>query len=152
MAETVEIMDFAADDVVVDFYVGKDHFVALPDIPLGLMQQISKLRNVKQLIEENGDLNVIFDIFNNLLTPDSAVLFRECVEVKKTIGIMRLMRILPWLMEKYGMYPTQQPKPSSDGSLGDETGSSSTDGAPQSVSTPSTHQQLELLPPSTTTS
>ena len=133
MAEIVKIKDFAADDVEIDFWVGDDHFFAAPDIPLGIMQQMTKLRNIQKHIEEHG-LNPLLDLFDEFLDEDSAQLFRECVTVKKTIGVHRIMRILPWLMEQYGLRPTQPSTPSLDGLSDGETGSSSTDGVSPLVS------------------
>jgi hypothetical protein len=145
MAEIVQIMDFAADEVVIEFNVGEDHFVAVPDIPLGMMQKVVQMRNLQKTLAETGDLSAIFDVFDELLTPESATLFKHCVEVKKTIGLRRIMNILPWLMEKYGLGPTQQSSPSSNGSSDDETGSSSEDGASPTVSVMSLDSGLSTV-------
>jgi hypothetical protein len=134
MADIVEIMDFAADDVAIDFWVGEDHFFAVPDIPLGLMQKIVKIRDVQKTVTETGNIDGIIDIFDELLDEESAALFRVCIEQKKTIGIRRLMKILLWLMEQYGLHPTQPSSPSSDGLSDGVTGTSSTDGVSLEVS------------------
>lgn len=120
-------MDFAADDVEIVFNVGPDRFYCAPDIPLGIMQKITGLRNLQATVEAEG-MEPVLLIFDEFLTPASAVLFRQCVEEKKTIGLRRIMRILPWVMEKYGLRPTQPSSPSLDGWSDGETGSSSTDG------------------------
>lgn len=128
MAEVVEIMDFAAGDVDIFFDVGTDRFACVPDIPLGIMQQIAGLKNIQATMETDG-MEPILLIFDEFLLPESAVLFRACVQVKKTIGLRRIMRILPWIMEKYGLRPTQPSSLSLDGSNDGETGFSSTAGA-----------------------
>lgn len=136
MADQVQIMDFAADDEEIEFYVGPDRFVCVPDVPLGMMQKVTQLRNIRAVVEEQGgDLEPILQIFDELLTPESATLFRECITVKKTIGVRRLMKILPWIMEKYGLRPTQPSTPSLDGSVDGESGTSSTDGVSPEAST-----------------
>lgn len=127
MAEIVEIMDFAADDVEIMFNVGPDRFFCAPDIPLGVMQKIGGLKNLQATVETDG-MEPVLLVFDEFLTPQSAVLFRECVGVKKTIGLRRIMRILPWIMEKYGLRPTQPSSPSSDGLNDGESGSSFTAG------------------------
>lgn len=128
MATSVEIMDFAAGDIAPDFYVGmENHFVCVPDIPLGIMQQIAKFRTIKDTLEETGDMSVVFELFDQLLEEKSAVLFRARV-ADKTIGLGRIMRILPWIMEKYGLHPTQPSSPSLTGSHDGTTGTTSEDG------------------------
>lgn len=128
MAEVVEIMDFAADDVEIKFNVGSDRFFCAPDIPLGIMQKIAGLKDIQKTIEESGSMEPVLTIFDEFLLPQSAVLFRQCVNEKKTIGLRRIMRILPWVMEKYGLRPTQPSSPSSTGSHDGEIGISSTAG------------------------
>lgn len=134
----VNIMDFAAGDSAPEFYVGpENHFVCVPDIPLGIMQQVSKFRDVQKTLQETGDMEPILGLFDQLLVAESAHLFRQRV-TDRTIGVVRLMKILPWIMEQFGMgHPTPPPAPSSDGLDGGVTGSTSTDGASPSESTSS---------------
>lgn len=127
MAEIIEIVDFAADDVEIKFDVGADRFFCAPDIPLSLMQKITGLKNLQETIENVG-MEPVLVVFDEFLTPESAVLFRECVSVKKTIGLRRIMRILPWIMEQYGLRPTQPSSPSLDGLSDGESGINSTVG------------------------
>jgi len=146
MAEIVEIMDFAADDVIIEFNVGKDHFICAPDIPLGIMQKIAGLKNLQDTVQKDG-MEPILAVFDEFLTSTSAVLFRECVEVKKTIGLRRIMRILPWIMEKYGLRPTQPSSPSSTGLSDGETGINSTAGvSPLGLPTSPDSPQQTLFP------
>lgn len=133
MATTVVIKDFAADETALEFNVGSDHFTCVPDIPLGIMQQVTKMRDFQNRIKTDATTDVVEDIlavFDELLTAESAALFRECVKVKKTIGVRRLMLILPWIMEEFGLRPTQPSSPSSDGSNDEVTGTSSEVGVP----------------------
>ena len=142
MADNVQIMDFAAGDTSPDFYVGSEnHFVCVPDIPLGIMQQIARFRDVQKTLTESGDLEPILQLMDQLLMDESAHLFRERVK-DKTIGVKRLMKILPWIMEEFGLRPTQPSTPSSPGQSDGETGTTSTDGASPSEST-SLDSQLE---------
>lgn len=140
MADNVQIMDFAAGDTSPDFYVGpENHFVCVPDIPLGIMQQVAKFREMQKVLTETGDLEPILQLMDQLLTNESAYLFREKVN-DKTIGVKRLMKILPWIMEEFGLRPTQPSTPSSTGQSDGETGTTSTDGVSHSELTSSDSQ------------
>lgn len=144
MAEIVKIMDFAAGETAPDFWVGDDHFDCVPDIPLGMMQQLANLRDIQKIVTETGNLVGLLKIFDELLTPESATLFRVCVEEKKTIGIRRIMKILPWMMEQFGLHPTQPSSPSSPGSNDGEIGTSSEVGVLPMASTHPVFGQLTL--------
>lgn len=126
------VMDFAEGDKIPEFYVGpENHFVCVPDIPLGIMQQVKNFKDLEKKIGETGDLESVLTIFDQLLDERSAQLFRERV-VDKTIGIRRISKIIPWLLEEYiGGRPTQPSQPSLDGSSDGETGSSSPVGVQQ---------------------
>lgn len=122
-------MDFAADDTVPEFNVGpENHFVCVPDIPLSIASQIAKFKELRKGLDETGDVSPLLDLFDELLDARSAALFRERVE-DKTIGIKRISKIIPWILEEYGLgHPTQPSSTSSDGSSDGETGQSSTGG------------------------
>jgi len=133
VADIVNIMDFAADDVVPVFYVGPENkFTCAPDIPLGIAQQIASFKNLSKDMQETGNLDVLLTLFDELLEEEetgSASRFRELVK-KKQIGIRRIMKIIPWILEEYGLgHPTQPSSPSSTGSSDGETGRTSTGGA-----------------------
>jgi hypothetical protein len=131
---TVAIIDFAEGDTVPEFNVGPgNHFVCVPDIPLGILQQVKNFRNLEGQITETGDLEPILRLFDELLDESSAQLFRMRV-ADKTIGVKRISKIIPWILEEYGMdRPTQPSSPSLTGSSDGETGSSSPAGAPSGV-------------------
>lgn len=124
---SVEIRDFSYVQVSHPFRIGDDVFHALPDVPFDMLAQVTKLSNVEQSIRQYG-ADVVLEIFTSFLQDDSAQLFKQRVAEKK-IGLKKVMEILPWLMEKFGLRPTQPSSNSSDGSSDGETGTSSTDGA-----------------------
>lgn len=124
---SVEIRDFSYVEVSHPFKIGDDVFHALPDVPFDMLAQVTKLSNVEQSIRQYG-ADVVLEIFTSFLQDNSAQLFKQRVAEKK-IGLKKVMEILPWLMEKFGLRPTQPSSNSSDGSSDGETGTSSTDGA-----------------------
>lgn len=128
MAQVVEIRDFSVADAMLQFRVGSDLFEALPDIPLTIIQQVSKLTNVRQEMMERG-VDAILEITDMFLTDESAALFRQRVMEKK-IGLRVFMNVIQWLLEEYGVRPTPPSSNSSAGSSDGETGTSSTDGVP----------------------
>lgn len=127
-------MDFAVEDTAPEFMVGpENHFVCNPDIPLSIMQQVKNFKNLQQTVSDTGDLEPLLGLFDQLLDARSAALFRQCVE-NKTIGLRRISKIVPWIMEEYGLgRPTMPSSPSSSGLSDGETGSSSQVGAIQSA-------------------
>ncbi len=132
MAEEIAIKDFSYTALSHPFRIGDDVFHALPDIPFAVMGKIVELTDVQSAIREKGADSVI-EVFTEFLQEDSASVFKMRVAEKK-IGVKKITEILPWILEKYGVRPTQPSSDSSDGSDDGATGASSTDGAPQEES------------------
>jgi hypothetical protein len=132
MADIVQIMDFAADDITPEFRVGQHHFKCVPDIPLGLAQQVANFKTFRKELEETGSMEPLLELFDQLLEDEetgSATRFRECIKARE-IGIKRISKIIPWILEEYGLgHPTQPSSPSSDGLSDGETGPTSPAGA-----------------------
>lgn len=133
MTDTVvRFMDFSMSPEPVTFKIEPDVFECVPEIPLDSLAEMSRLGG------GDGDpasrLTQVYDFFDGIMTPDSAVTFRARGRkgTKENpnphpIGMRHVKEILPWLMEVYGLRPTQPSDESSDGSSDDSI--SSTDGA-----------------------
>jgi hypothetical protein len=133
MAE-VEIRDFTNRDETIKFKIYDHVFEAAPELPLGAMTQISKLQNLRETMDENG-LEAIVDIMGIFLLDDSLAQIRTMLNDKrKPFGVRHMQEIVPWLLEEYGLRPTQPSSPSSTGSADGETGTSSMDGVQQEAS------------------
>ncbi len=116
--------DFSETADPIQFRVGTEVFTALPTIPLARMSQLSKLRMEG---ESNNLVDGITRVFNSILEPESYARFVEGLNSSENpIGITHVTKILPWLMEQYGLRPTEASSGSVD-SLS-ETGASLTDG------------------------
>lgn len=118
-------MDFTEEAPPIQFKVGEEIFTAVPTIPLARISGLSKLGT------ETSDGATMTDgilrIFSNILVPESYERFVDGLSsTEKPIGISHVTKILPWLMEQYGLRPTEASSGSVD-SLS-ETGANSTDG------------------------
>lgn len=118
-------MDFTEEAPPIQFKVGEEIFTAVSAIPLARISELSKLGTTA------GDGAKMTDgiqrIFSNILVPESYERFVAGLSsTENPIGINHVTRILPWLIEQYGLRPTEASSGSVD-SLS-ETGASSTDG------------------------
>lgn len=128
MAE-IEIKDFTHNDTTIKFKIYDLQFEAAPELPLGAIAQISKLQNLRSSIEENG-LEQVVEILGIFLLDESMAQVRSMLNDKrKPFGVRHMMELVPWLLEEYGLRPTQPSSPSSTGSVDGEIGTSSADGA-----------------------
>jgi len=143
VAEHVEIKSFELNIEPIPFKLNSrsdDTFYAVPDLPLSMIQSLSKFRNITKSTNE-FDESTLLTIFEELLTPAAFELLKMRVK-EKTFGVKAMMTVIPWLLEQYGLRPTQPSSPSLTGSGDDGTGTSSTDGALVEVSIPFDSQQL----------
>ena len=133
----IEIKDFSFSVEPKRFRINDDIFEAVPEMPLHLMSMAARLTS--QNIASQG-VEIILELFDELLVPTAAARFRERVNDKiQPIGMRHINAILPWLMEVYGLRPTE---PSADSSsTPDGTGMSSTHGVSSEAST-----QFNLVP------
>jgi hypothetical protein len=129
--EIVRWHDFSLSPEPVVFKVGDEEFECLPEIPLDSISDMAKLAQLTNA--GDGQLGKIYDFFDGIMVPESAARFRQRgarptpdAPNPRPIGLRHIMVILPWLMEVYGLRPTE---PSSDVSTGsDDDATSSTDG------------------------
>jgi hypothetical protein len=128
MSDDVEIKRFGGSLEPKKFYIHDDLFEAAPELPLGLLADLARLRNVTEEVEKNG-IESIYMILDNLLFDESAALIRKRASNKrKPVGVVQIMELIPWLLEQYGLRPTQPSQLSSSGSSDGTTGTSSTGG------------------------
>ena len=122
----VEFKDFFYDPQPKRFKLGPDMFEAAADLPLGILDDVKKLTGVSF---SNAPLEAISSFLRAVLLPESADRFIARFNDKANpIGISAFMMVMNWLLEEYGLRPTQPSSPSSTGSQEDSS-TSSTDGA-----------------------
>jgi|SRR5690349_13067450 len=141
----VVIKDFTVRDTTIKFKIYDEIFEASPELPLGMMQQMVKLRSLRDTVDEVG-LDGVLDIVDMFILDESMERIRQMVNDKrKPFGVRHLQEIVPWLLEQYGLRPTQPSSNSSTGSLDGETGTSSTDGVQPAELTLFDSQHIESL-------
>ena len=129
----VKFRDFSLSEEPITFRINPDTFECVPEIALDGLAELAGLAStggedrVKQL-------DKLKDFFDGVMTYESAALFRKRCKIPTEeepnphpIGMRHVKDIIPWLMEVYGLRPTQPSSESSDGS--DDEDTSSTDGA-----------------------
>ena len=125
MTDIVRFKDFSMSEEPVTFKIGEDTFLCVPEIPLDSLVELATLGAGAS---GGAQIEKIKDFFDGIMDPDSAAQFRKRCEKKapKAIGMRHITPLLSWLMEVYGLRPTQPSDESDTGSRDDDT--SSTDG------------------------
>lgn len=121
--------DFTGDSDPIQFKIRDEVFTALDDIPLAHFGRLAELGDDLTNSDADNAVDRFLTLFSKLLEPESYARFEKAVkgESATVIGISRVKDIIPWLMEQYGLRPTEAPSGSSTTS--EESGESSTDGA-----------------------
>ena len=136
----VRFRDFSTSPEPVTFRIAPDDFECLPDIALDVIVELASLRGaVGETVEMKERIEQIHAFFDYIMVPDSAAKFRERTAVPteekpnpRPVGMRTVTDLMQWLMEVYGLRPTQPSSESADGSSDDEE--SSTDGVSLTVS------------------
>lgn len=128
----VKIRDFTIKKKRIQFQIDDDVFEAHGVLGVTLLQEIVALtQNLSDMVAEKK-YDAIFGIFDKILHPESAPRFKErglavgddAIDVRR-----QLLPILHYLLEEYGVRPTQQSASSSTGSPDETAGTSSTPGS-----------------------
>lgn len=124
-----DIHDFTVAKPRVQFKLDEDVFVGVRDIPAIKAMEFSghadKMQREDVTMEER--IALFIDILRLLLEPESAERFiARLSDSSNPIGTPTMLKIVPWLFEKYSMRPTTPGSDSSAGSDNPESGTSST--------------------------
>jgi hypothetical protein len=119
-----------------DFYDGVPGLAAMRLVEFaGMTEQMSE-----QNVPVSEQVRMFKEMFEFVLTEDSAERFLARMSDKNDpIDFEQINDLMPWIMEQYGMRPTQPSSLSSNGSESPDSGTSSTPGVPnvELISTPS---------------
>lgn len=122
--------DFTGDTDPIVFRVGSETFRAHDDIPLKHLGKLADLGSDLESGDAAGNATLkILRLFEKLLVPESYERFAQAVngDLEVSIGVNRIRQIIPWMLEQYGLRPTEASSGSGDTSS--ESGASSMDGA-----------------------
>jgi hypothetical protein len=139
VTESNGIRDFTPEQKPpIRFRLYGDVLEAAPELPAGTLLDFIGLADQFQGADEAtsvSKLGLITDLFDKVLLPKSAEVFRERMrDLERPIGINTVAELLPWLLDQYTGRPLVPSAPSSGGS--GNAGSSSTDEQPSQVSIP----------------
>lgn len=121
--------DFTRQPKVIEFKIDDDVFRCHPRLPAQVMIDFA-VQAEKMGDNPTGEQGVqaMLDVLEATLLPDH---FRQfTVRMKdpgNPIDLAQVSEIVPWIMEEYGLRPTEPSEPSSDGLSALEPGTSSTE-------------------------
>lgn len=131
MATDIRFKDFTVDAQPIRFQVNDDVFTAPAVLPIPVMQQLTTAVEKLKGVSDAAAFDAILEVFDAILVDDSARRFRERVADKvQPIGIEQVVNIMNWLIEVYGLRPTEQSSDSSAGQPAETSGMLSTAGVP----------------------
>lgn len=118
-------MDFSVSPEPITFKMEDDTFHCLADIPLDVLIDLADFASVPKGKEQ---VEKMLDLFDAVMPAEDAARLRERSKrgAAQPIGYRLVTKVLPWLLEVYGLRPTQPSSGSADGS--DDTATSSTAG------------------------
>jgi hypothetical protein len=133
--------DFTRKRERLTFRIDDDLFEATPALPGEVLVEFAKRFSDIDTVGLDQKLDVVKEALGLVLLPDSHTLFsKRFADLENPIEYEQASEVMSWLMEVYGRRPTQPSSPSPTGQPSPESGTSSTDAAPQTVSIPATFQ------------
>jgi hypothetical protein len=133
--------DFTRQRERLQFTIDGDVFEAAPALPGKTLTEFAK--RFADIADTNlsDRLDVFADALGMVLLPDSAALFTKRFEdLAHPIELEQASDVIVWLLEQYGLRPTQPSSPSSSGQPSPVSGTSSTDAAQPEGSIPAIFQ------------
>lgn len=132
---TDQTRDFSRPRNKIVFTIDGDVFEAAPVMPAQtLMEFAGHFANIGEAPGDN--LDAMRGLLEMVLLPDSYLRLSERMRSKSNpIDIVQVSDVISWLLERYGLRPTQPSSSSADGSPSPESGTSSTGTTPDAGST-----------------
>lgn len=131
------IKDFTQARERVIFRIDGDMFEAASALPGKTLARFAgRFADIDKTPPEQ-QLDAIADALGMVLLPESAARFAKRLDdLTNPISLEQASDVITWLLERYGMRPTEPSSPSSAGQPSPEPGTSLTGAAPQQASTP----------------
>lgn len=141
MTEPTTIKDFTAKRERLLFRIDDDVFEAARDLPGKVLARFAGRFNDVEKDSPERQIEAISDGLGMVLLPESNALFQKRLEdLENPIGLEQAGGVIEWLLEHYGMRPTEPSSDSSTGPASPASGTSSTDAPPLQASIPATFQ------------
>lgn len=119
--DIVRFKDFSLSPEPVTFRIAPDDFECYPEIPLDTLLELAAISVDSS--DRQKQFERLKDFFDGIMPTEMAARFRARCKAStpedpnpQPIGMRHVTAILPWLMEVYGLRPTQQSSESDDGS------------------------------------
>ena len=132
-----EVADFSRPVRRIAFRIAPDTFDCVVDLPVMNLIDFAEMADKITDTPLSQELKDLFEaMFQLILTDESAQLFLARLHDKQNpIGMEPVQQLVPWVMEKYGMRPTEPSDSSSDGQPSPGPGLNSTANVAPTVST-----------------
>lgn len=135
------VKDFSRKRERLVFRIDEDIFEAATALPGNVLAQFATRFSNIESIPLDQQLKVFADALGLVLLPESNGRFQKRLDdLENPIELEQASDVIQWLLERYGLRPTE---PSSDSSTGPQSpapGTSSTDAPPLQASIPATFQ------------
>lgn len=140
-AEATPIRDFSRKRERLVFRIDDDEFEAAKALPGKTLARFAKRFADIEKTPFDEQLNVFADALGMVLLPDSNALFQKRLDdLTNPIELEQASDVIQWLLEHYGLRPTEPSSDSSTGPVSPAPGTSSTDAQQPQASIPATFQ------------
>lgn len=139
--DATPIRDFSRKRERLVFRIDDDVFEAAAALPGNTLAQFATRFSNVESVPLDQQLKVFADALGLVLLPESNARFQKRLDdLQNPIELEQASDVITWLLEHYGLRPTEPSSDSSTGPASPASGTNSTDGQPQPVSIPATFQ------------
>jgi hypothetical protein len=139
--EAAPVKDFSRKRERLLFRIDDDVFEAATALPGKTLARFATRFTDIEKTPIGEQLNVFADALGMVLLPESNSLFQKRLDdLAKPIELEQASDVIQWLLEAYGLRPTEPSSDSSTGPSSPASGTNSTGAQPQPASIPATFQ------------
>jgi hypothetical protein len=140
-ADGAPVKDFTRERKRLVFRIDDDVFEAATALPGKVLSRFAARFADIENVSVDKQLDAFADALGMVLLPESNALFQKRLDdLQQPIELDQASDVIQWLLEQYGLRPTEPSSPSSPGSPSLASGTSSTDAAQPQASIPATFQ------------
>jgi hypothetical protein len=140
-ADGAPVKDFSRARKQLKFRIDTDEFEAAKALPGKTLARFAARFNDIENVALDKQLDAFTDALSMVLLPESDARFQKRLDdLENPIELDQASDVIQWLLEQYGLRPTEPSSDSSSGLPSLASGTSSTDAAQPQVSIPATFQ------------